>query len=70
MARKALLACGILAALLYVAMTLFVGLLWDGYSVASQTPSELSAIDAPTRPLWMLLGTVYAVLMFAFAWNL
>ena len=65
--RKPLLSCGILAALLYVAMTLFVGLWWDGYSVTSQTPSELAAIGAPTRPVWMLLGSVYAALMIAFA---
>jgi hypothetical protein len=49
-------------------MMLFVGLLWDGYSAASRTISELSAIEAPTRPLWMLLGTVYTVLMIAFGW--
>jgi hypothetical protein len=66
--RKALLSCGILAAVLYVALTLFVGLLWDGYSVASRVPSELSAIGAPTRTLWMWLGTLYAVLMLAFGW--
>jgi uncharacterized protein DUF998 len=68
MVRKTLLVCGVLAAVLYVAMTLFVGLLWDGYSSAAQTISELSAIGAPTRPLWMLLGTVYTVLMIAFGW--
>jgi Protein of unknown function (DUF998) len=68
MVRKTLLVCGILAAFLYVAMTLLVGLLWEGYSSAAQTISELSAIGAPTRPLWMLLGTVYAVLMVAFGW--
>jgi len=66
--RTPLLACGILAAALYVAMTLFVGLLWDGYSVADQTISELSAIGAPTRPLWMVLGTIYSALMIAFGW--
>jgi hypothetical protein len=65
----ALLTCGILAALLYVAMTLLVGQLWDGYSAGSQMISELSAIDAPTRPLWLLLGTVYSVLMIAFGWG-
>jgi hypothetical membrane protein len=70
MPRKALLACGIVAPLLYVAMTLFVGLLWDGYSVASQAPSELSAIGAPTRPLWILLGALYALLMAAFGWSI
>jgi hypothetical protein len=66
--RQVLLTCGILAPVLYVAMTLFVGLLWEGYSVVSRVPSELSAIGAPTRPLWMWLGMVYAVLMIAFGW--
>jgi uncharacterized protein DUF998 len=66
--RRPLLICGILAPVLYVAMTLFVGLLWEGYSVVSGVPSELSAIGAPTRPLWMWLGMVYAVLMIAFGW--
>ena len=66
--RRALLACGILAPVLYVAMTLFVGLLWDGYSIVSGVPSELSAIGAPTRLLWIWLGVVYAVLMVAFGW--
>jgi hypothetical protein len=66
--RRFLLTCGILAPVLYVAMTLFVGLLWEGYSVVSGVPSELAAIDAPTRPLWMWLGAVYGVLMVAFGW--
>jgi hypothetical protein len=63
-----LLICGILAPFLYVAMTLFVGLLWEGYSVVSGVPSELAAIGAPTRVLWTWLGAVYAVLMVAFGW--
>jgi uncharacterized protein DUF998 len=63
-----LLICGILASLLYVAMTLLVGMLWEGYSAADQTISELSAIGAPTRPLWMTLGTLYGALMMAFGW--
>ena len=66
--RRFLLGCGIVASVLYVAMTLFVGLLWEGYSVVSRVPSELSAIGAPTRALWMWLGAVYAVLMVAFGW--
>jgi hypothetical protein len=57
--RRVLLSCGVLASILYVAMTLFVGLLWDGHSVASNVPSELAAIGAPTRTLWNLLGVVY-----------
>ena len=66
--RRFLLSCGILASILYVAMTLFVGLLWEGYSVVSGVPSELSAIGAPTRLLWIWLGAIYAVLMVAFGW--
>jgi len=66
--RRFLLTCGILASVLYVAMTLFVGLSWEGYSIVSGVPSELSAIGAPTRPLWMWLGGFYAVLMVAFGW--
>jgi uncharacterized protein YndB with AHSA1/START domain len=66
--RKPLLSGGILAAFLYVSMTLFVGLLWEGYSVVSRVPSELSAIGAPTRLLWTWLGAVYGVLMIAFGW--
>jgi uncharacterized protein DUF998 len=66
--RKPLLTCGILAGVLYVAMTLFVGMLWDSYSTADQTISELSAIGAPTRHLWMVLGMIYSALMMAFGW--
>jgi hypothetical protein len=66
---KALLACGILAAFLYIAMTLFVGILWEGYRAADQTISELSAIGAPTRSLWVVLATIYGVLMIAFGWG-
>jgi uncharacterized protein DUF998 len=66
--RHLWLSCGILAGVLYIAMTLFVGTLWDGYSTVDQTISELSAIGAPTRPLWMALITVYAALMMAFGW--
>src|SRR5262245_14902770 len=66
--HKVLLGGGILASALFVAMTLFVGLLWEDYSAAAQTISELSAIGAPTRPLWMLLGAVYTALMIAFGW--
>ena len=66
MARKTLLACGILSSLLYLAMTLFVAMQWEAYSSASQTISELSAIDAPTRSLWVLPGAVYTGLVTAF----
>ncbi|HET9983949.1 MAG TPA: DUF998 domain-containing protein [Longimicrobiales bacterium] len=68
-ARAVLLACGILASLLYVAMNVLVPMRWEGYSVASQTVSELSAIGAPTRPLWVPLGTLFTLLFAAFGWG-
>ena len=66
---KALLVCGILSSLLYVAMNVFVPMQCEGYSSASQTVSELSAIGAPTRPLWVLLGVAYTLLVTAFGWG-
>ncbi|MCA8916004.1 MAG: DUF998 domain-containing protein [Planctomycetes bacterium] len=65
--RRALLVCGTLAAGWYVLMNIFVPLQWPEYSAAAQTVSELSAINAPTRGLWVALGVVYAVLLSAFA---
>src|SRR4051812_36484115 len=69
MLRKVLLICGILSSLLYVAMTVFIAMQWEGYSSASQTVSELSAVDAPTRSLWLLPGALYTVLVTAFGWG-
>ncbi|HEV2670525.1 MAG TPA: serine hydrolase [Gemmatimonadales bacterium] len=68
MLRKTLLACGVLSALLYVAMLVFIPAQWQGYSSAAQTVSELSAIDAPTRSLWVPLGAVWTLLYAAFGW--
>lgn len=65
--RKALLLCGILSSVLYGVMIWAIGS--EDYSRLSQTPSELSAIGAPTRSLWMLLGAVYTVLVTAFGWG-
>jgi len=59
MVRKILLICGILSSLLYIAMNIFVAMLRANYSSASQTVSELSAIDAPTRSQWVSLSIVY-----------
>lgn len=68
--RKILLVCGILSSLLYVAMLVFVPLGWPEYSSASQTISELSAIGAPTRPLWVPLGIAFTLLLAAFGWGI
>jgi hypothetical protein len=55
---------------------LYAAMIWtiryEGYSLVSQVPSELSAIGAPTRTLWMWLGGLYTVLVGAFGlgvWN-
>src|SRR6266540_2599131 len=61
-----LLVCGILASLLYIAM--MGAIRYDGYNWVSQTLSELSAIGAPTRPLWFWLAWVYTALVMAFVW--
>jgi hypothetical protein len=66
MVPKLLLISGIFSSLLYVAMNVFVPMQWEGYSSASQTVSELSAIGAPSRPLWVGLGIVYDLLLIAF----
>ena len=66
MLRKTLLFCGIASSLLYVAMNVFVAMQWETYSSASQTVSELSAVGAPTRSLWVTLATFYTVLVTAF----
>jgi len=69
MTRKLLLLSGVVTAVLYVAMNAFVPLLWPGFSSFSQTISELSAIDAPTRTLWLALGALYGVLLMAFGYG-
>ncbi|HZX58466.1 MAG TPA: DUF998 domain-containing protein [Mucilaginibacter sp.] len=67
--RKALLICGILSSVLYAALNVFVPLQWPAYSSASQTVSELSAVGAPTRALWVWLCAPYTLLVIAFAYG-
>lgn len=67
--RKLLLWSGVLASALYVVINLIIAAQWPAYDVATQTISELSAIGAPTRALWMVLCTPYSVLMIAFAYG-
>jgi hypothetical protein len=64
------LACGTFSALLYAAMLVVVPMTWSGYSSASQTVSELSAIDAPTRTLWLPLGMLWTLLYGVFGWGI
>jgi hypothetical protein len=66
MVTKILLLCGILSSLLYVATDIFAAMSWEGYSYTSQSISELSAIGAPTRPLWIAMLFLYNPLLIAF----
>jgi hypothetical protein len=67
--RVFLLACGPVSSLLYIAMNVIVAMQWPTYSSSSQTVSELSAIGAPTRPLWVVLGIPYTLLVTAFGFG-
>lgn len=66
MARKVLLACGILSSLVYLGIDLAALLKYPGYDFFSQTISELSAIGAPSRPVVVAIGTAYDMLLVAF----
>jgi len=69
MMRKILLNCGILSSVWYVVINIFVPMQYEGYSMLSQAPSELSAFDAPTRILWFILVSPYPLLFTAFGWG-
>jgi hypothetical protein len=68
--QKILLACGALSSLLYVGTTILGGLVWEGYSSVSQSVSELSALESPSRPIVLPLYTLYDFLVIAFALGL
>ena len=69
-ASRTLLFCGILSSLLYILMNILCALFYKGYNSSSQAVSELSAIGAPTRSLWVSLAIVYSFLLMAFAWGI
>ena len=65
-AIKILLFCGILSSLLYVATDILASMLSPGYSYSSQSISELSAIGAQTRSLWIAMLFLFNPLLIAF----
>lgn len=65
--RPFLLKLGIAGSVVYVAANVFGPLVYDGYSSVNQAVSELSAIDAPSRPLMVTFLIVFGVLSVAFA---
>lgn len=66
MIKNILLVCGILSSLLYVGTDILLAMRWQGYSYTSQAISELSAIGAPTRPLWIAMSFLFNPLLIAF----
>lgn len=68
--KNVLLFCGTLSSLWYIVINIYVPTQWQGYSVLSQAPSELSAVDAPTRILWICLVVLYPLLFAAFGWGI
>ena len=69
MSQKILLLCGIIASVLYLASNIYVPMEYPGYSVMDHTVSELSAIGAPTRQLWVFLMIPYGILALLFGWG-
>jgi len=67
--RKALLVCGFASSLYYAAINVYVPTQWPAYSSLSQAVSELSAIGAPTRRLWVLLCVPYTLMVIAFGYG-
>ena len=68
-ATKALLLCGVISSVWYFAINIFVPMQYGGYNVADFTVSELSAIGAPTRILWVLLVSPYPLLLAGLGWG-
>lgn len=67
--RNPLLAFGFISSAWYVLINICVPFFYPGYSVADLTVSELSAIGAPTRILWVLSCAIYPLLFAALGWG-
>ena len=65
---KILLLCGVVASILYLATDIVTAtFLYPGYDYTSQQVSELSAIGAPTRNLWLMMTIIYDTLVIGFS---
>lgn len=61
---------GVLSSVLYVLMNILIPIQWPEYNIYSQTVSELSALGAPTRSVWVATGFVYTILIIAFGFGI
>ncbi len=67
MARRAMLACGIVSSLFYAGQDILAGTRWQGsYNWLSQEFSRLSSIGAPSRSIILLLSPIYSLLVVTF----
>lgn len=64
--KKILLTCGILASVIYILIDIFAAFYTPGYSYINQTVSELSAIGAPARSIWIAMNFIFNPLLIAF----
>jgi hypothetical protein len=65
---RLLLGCGILAAPLFILTDITAAtFIYPGYDYTAQQVSELSAIGAPSRDFWMVMGYPYNLLTVALA---
>lgn len=70
MTKRFFLYCGIVAPLLYITMNIVFPFLDKEYDWVTQTVSELSAVDAPTRSAWVPLGILFTLMVAAFGWGI
>ncbi|HET9429415.1 MAG TPA: DUF998 domain-containing protein [Allosphingosinicella sp.] len=66
MVTRILLCLGVLSSLLWVGIDILGAVSWEDYSYTSQTVSEMSAVDAPTRQLLSPFYIAYSLLLIAF----
>lgn len=64
--KAILLTCGILSSLLYILTDIVSVVIWRDYHYASQTISELFAVDSPIRTFVVICFIIYAFLIYAF----
>jgi hypothetical protein len=70
MLRKVLIACGILASLVWMGTDVLAALHYEGYNYPLDPISGLSATGAPTRSFVVPLDNLFVMLKIAFAWGI
>jgi len=64
--RRPLLICGIASSVVYLIANVAAAFAWPAYRSALQTISEVSALGAPSEPVWIPLGFAYSALLVVF----